>query len=147
MIHLKEINEANLEQCEQLERKSNRYVGNSFHVLAEAYVHRDCATAYGICNDDIMVGMLVLLDRPNLKNYSFTDLFIADNHQRCGYATKAVKYLVDKFKDERKYSEISLCVHNSNTIAIKIYENEGFTITEKASWDENFFMMILSITI
>lgn len=145
MVHLKEIDETNLEECLDLERKKKRFVGNSYDVLAEAYIHRSIATAYGIYNEDIIVGMIVVLDRPKHQNYSFNNLFIADNYQGCGYGIEAVRCTVEMVAAEGKYSEISILVHNSNRTARKIYEKVGFVISGNAKWDKDFLCLKMQI--
>ena len=97
MITLVDITEENLGECEQLERKSQQYVGGPLWVIAEAYVHRDNTTAHAICVHNIVVGLVCLIW--DLKgSYSFTDLFIADNYQGRGYAKQ--KQSLTHFKDK-----------------------------------------------
>jgi len=144
-IRLQEIDESNLGDCESLKRESNRYVGGPLWVIANAYVHRKNSVAYAIYNDDIMVGMVILIDQGIKHRYSFADLFIADNYQNLGFATGAANCIIEKFKFESKYSNITIFVHESNTIALHIYEKVGFKITGNAEWDNCFYVLELNI--
>lgn len=138
MIILREIDQSNFNECMGLERKSQKYVGDSSYVLAEAYIYRQHSTVYGIYNDEQMVGLVTLRDRPTLQKYSFTDLFIADNYQNKGYAKETVKKIIEKFKIEGKADTINLCVHETNGIALKIYKDCGFREIKRATWDNSF---------
>lgn len=145
MIALREIDQSNFNECMNLERKSQRYVGDAPYVLAEVYIYRQHSTAYGIYNDDTMVGLVALRDRPTTQNYSFTDLFIADNYQNKGYAKGAVKKIIEKFKAEGKADTIDLFVHETNDIALKIYKDYGFKEIERAAWDSSFIKCSINI--
>jgi hypothetical protein len=80
MISLIEVDQSNFDECTELKRKSERFVGSAAHVLAEAYVHRRNSTAYGIYENDVAVGLVILRDRPDAgQAYAFTNLFIADH--------------------------------------------------------------------
>lgn len=144
MITLVDITEENLGECEQLERKSQQYVGGPLWVIAEAYVHRDNTTAHAICVHNIVVGLVCLIW--DLKgSYSFTDLFIADNYQGRGYAKQAVKTIIDTFQRQRKHDTISIFVHDTNEKAIHIYKTCGFIFDGYASWDHHFIIMKYSL--
>lgn len=143
MIILKDVTEENLCDCDTLKRESTLYVGGPLWVIAEAYVHRDNTTAYAIYSEDTIVGLVCLIwDKGG--EYSFTDLFIADNYQGLGYGKKAVLAIIDLFKKEGKHRTISIFVHDSNEKAIHIYKSCGFTLNGCASWDEHFLIMVYS---
>jgi len=112
-------------------------------VIGLAYVHRDNSVAYGIYNDDTMVGMVILLELNN--KYSFSEFFIADDYQNQGFAKEAVKCIIDKFKKERKYSNIMIFVHESNKVALHLYEKSGFKITGDPTWSKYFYVMEIDI--
>lgn len=117
-IHLREIVESNLGDCESLKRESNKYVGGPMWVIAQAYVHCYNSVAYGIYNEDTMIGMVILIEFRN--KYSFSDFFIAD-YQNQGYAKQAVDRIIEKFKIEKKISNITIYVHESNIVDLHIY--------------------------
>lgn len=146
MVELREVGQENFYDCVALNRKSNRYVGNAEFVLAEAYIFRERATAYAICDGEEPIGLVIVKDKPGDEDecYSFTDLFIADDFQGKGYGDQAVKAIIGKFKSEKKRSVVELQVHRSNTAAIRLYEKHGFVKVGNAEWDKSFDVMRLS---
>lgn len=147
MVILREVDQQNFEECCGLERQSSKFVGNTESVLAEAYIFRAHSTAYAIYNDDIVIGLVIILDRPRScdKYYSFTDLFIADNFLGNGYGKQAVQAILDKFRSEKKRDTVEIQVHQSNDIANGIYTNYGFNKIKAADWDEHFDVMQLEL--
>lgn len=145
MIYLRDIDQSNLYDCVSLERKIQKYVADATFVLAEAYTFRHNSTAYGIYNDDTIVGLVIVRDNPAGRNYGFTDLFIADNHQGRGYAKKAVEVIIDKFRQERKAEQIDIEVHQDNSIALHIYKMFGFSEKGRADWDNRYIKLSMPI--
>ena len=142
MVELREVTQDNFYDCIELERKSNRYVGNAESVLAEAYIFRDCSTAYAIYHGDKVVGLVIIMDKPEEGSfYSFTDLFIADGFQGQHYGGYAVDAIIRKLEAEGKRDVIEIQVHNSNTIAKELYLKRGFVEVGNAKWDESFLVM------
>ncbi len=90
-----------------------------------------------------MVGMCILLEQKNW--YSFTEFFIADNFQGQGFAYEAAKCIIDKFKSERKYSTIKIYVHETNTIALHVYEKAGFKKIGNPEWGKDFWVLELEM--
>jgi len=147
MIHLKEIDQSNFNECIALKRKSEKFVGNAVYVLAEGYTFKHHSTTHGIYNDDIMVGMVTVMDKPsNNRAYGFTNMFIADNYQRKGYGKQAVAVILDKFQKQRKADTVELCVHESNKIALSIYKNFGFIEIGREAWNNKFIKLLLVLS-
>lgn len=139
MIALREVSRTNFDACVELERHSERFVGNAAYVLAEAYVHRRDSTAYVVCADNEAVGLVILRDRPDEgRAYAFTSLFIADPHQGKGFGRAAVEAIIRKCRAERLSDRIEIFVHESNEKALRVYRNAGFVDTGRAAWDGVF---------
>lgn len=149
MVELREVDQHNFYDCVALERKSTLYVGDAAFVLAQAYIFRQYSTAYAICDSDTIVGLVILLDRPEEDDghYSFTELFIADDFLGKGYGKQAVAAIIRKFRAEGLRDEIEIQVNSSNQIAKKIYEEYGFVKVGTARWDEGFDVMRLGLRI
>ncbi len=146
-MFLREIDQSNFEDCVSLKRESERYVGKADYVLAEAYIFREDSAAYGIyLEEDRMIGLVIIRDRPSGSAYSFTDLFIADPFQGKGYGTQAVKLIVEKFKAERQADMAEIQVHETNQAAIRSYERNGFETVARAEWNRDFLVMRLILT-
>lgn len=86
--------------------------------------------------------MVTLRDRPEKGySYSFTDLIVADDHQRKGYGQAAVEAIMRKFREEGLCDDVEIQVHCQNEPALKIYRRCGFEETGRARWNELFFVM------
>lgn len=137
MVTLREVDAANFEEVVSMERESILYVGSPEYVLAEAYIYRDDSTAWAIYAGDTPVGLVILRDRPEKGYpYSFTDLIIADNHQRKGYGQAAVEAIMRKFREEGLRDDVEIQVRCQNEPALKIYRRCGFEETGRARWND-----------
>ena len=147
MVNLCEVDCYNFNDCCGLERKSSLFVGNAEYCLAEAYIYRENSTAYAICREESVIGLVIILDRPTERDehYSFTDLFIADDFLGKGYGKEAVHAIIEKFKSEKKRSIVEIQVHKTNMIAKSIYLRVGFEKIKDADWDSNFEVMQLKL--
>ena len=130
--------ETKLGDCEKLKRKSNKFVGGAMWLIGLAYIHREFVNAYGIYDGNILVGLLLLNEA---TCYKIGEMIIGDKFQRRGYGTAAVRAVIKRCYEQKKFPEISLVVHKSNQIAIHMYERCGFALTGSAAWDENFLVM------
>ena len=138
-VQLLPIDDENrLGDCENLRRKSKRYVGNAMWLIGLAYVNRGVVTAYGIYDGDTLVGLTLLNETTCCK---IGEMMIGDKFQRRGYGAAAVRAVIERCRAQKKFPEISLVVHKSNEIAIHMYEKCGFARTGNAAWDENFLTM------
>jgi len=137
-IRLVPIDDENkLGDCENLKRKSTKYVGGAMWLIGLAYIHRHMS-AYGIYDGNTMVGLALLNEA---TCYKIGEMMIGDKFQRRGYGTAAVRAMVERFRAEARFPEISLVVHKSNRIAIHMYERCGFERKSDAAWDDNFEIM------
>jgi len=138
-IRLVPIDDENkLGDCENLRRKSKRFVGNAMWLMGLAYIHREFVNAYGIYDGNILVG-LVLLNEATC--YKIAEMIIGDKFQRRGYGAAAVRAVIERCQCLKKFPEISLVVHKSNQIAIHMYERCGFAPAGDAAWDSSFQVM------
>jgi len=130
--------EAKLGDCENLKRKSKKFVGGAMWLIGLAYIHRERMGAYGIYDGETLVGLALLNET---TCYNIGEMIIGDKFQRRGYGSAAVRAIIGHFRAEGKFPEITLAVHKSNQIAIHMYERCGFAVVGNAAWDENFLMM------
>ena len=142
MITLREVDQYNFNDCIDLKRESNLFVGNAEYVLANAYIYRNDSTAYAIYDDQTVVGLVIIRDRPEQGSaYSFTELFIADDYQRKGLGQAAVEMIMHKFRKDKHSAVAEIQVHCTNGPAIKIYERCGFSEIKRAEWNNDFIVM------
>ena len=130
--------EAKLGNCENLKRKSKKYVGNAMWIIGLAYIFRKNMNAYGVYDGNRLVGLLLLNES---TCYKIGEMMIGDKFQRRGYGAAAVRAVIEHCRAQGDFPEISLAVHKSNQIAIHMYERCGFITAENAPWDENFLVM------
>ena len=144
MVHLKPVEMDNYYDCLKLKRDDTKYVGNALDVIAEAYIYRETSRAHAIYNDDTAIGLVIIDEERRNKPYRFTDLFIADDYRNKGYGDKAVSAIIDHLIG-KNVKTIQIQVHNTNEVAIHIYQKYGFVFKELASWDEGFWVMELEL--
>ena len=138
-IRLVPIDDENkLGDCENLKRRSNKFVGGPMWMIGLAYVNREFVNAYGIYYGNTMVGLVLLNEN---TCYKIGEMMIGDRFQRRGYGTAAVHAIIGHFRAQGKLSEITLAVHKSNQIAIHMYEKCGFTSAGDAAWDNSLQIM------
>ncbi len=140
MVHLKAVTIDNYYDCLGLNREDTKYVGSACNVIAEAYIYRETSLAYAIYNDDDIIGLVILDEERKNQPYRFTDLFIADDYRNKGYGEKTVRAIIDHFIRKNAKS-IQIQVHNTNEVAIHIYQKCGFVFKEVASWNDAFWVM------
>ena len=150
MIYLREIEYKHLDNCINLEHSDNFevncFVEKPIYMLAESYVLRHEWVAYGIFNYEEMVGIVRIRNKPvdGNKPYGFSELFIADNHKRKGYGSKAVKAILEKLKNENGFKTIKICVHEENNIALDFYIKIGFISEGRTSWSNDFIELSIA---
>ncbi|MBP3618410.1 MAG: GNAT family N-acetyltransferase [Lachnospiraceae bacterium] len=143
MITLQPVTRENYNECLALERAQFDFVGDATAVLANAYIYRDSSLAYAVCEEDTVIGMVLLDETGKDGSYEFTDLFIADNYRNQGYGDKAVKAILSHFS-RKGATHVHMQVHKDNKAAIHVYKKNGFSIKGTSPWDENFIVMELS---
>lgn len=72
--------------------------------------------------------MALYYDCEELNAYDFSQLFVDKRYQQKGYGKKAAKLILEKMKEEGRYSEVVLCYIEGNIAAKRLYENLGFTV-------------------
>lgn len=146
MMKLQPITHENFSECIKLKRGNSNYVGDSAHVLAEGYINKDYSTVFGLYNESVMVGLVMLVNEPNEESRCiFTNLFIADNWQHKGYGKQAIQSIIKYFKSMNNAKYIEIYASNSNTVALAMYYNLGFENTGLSKWDENFSKLIFNM--
>lgn len=142
MITLQPVTQENYNACLVLERAQFDFVGDATAVLANAYIYRDSSLAYAVCDEETVIGMVLLDETGKEGSYEFTDLFIADNYRNQGYGDKTVKAILSHFF-KKGATSVHMQVHKDNKTAIHVYEKNGFIITGTSPWDEYFIVMEL----
>lgn len=130
MIYLADITPDNWRLGLKVAESQKTYVANSAVLLARAYAYRDYRSrAFVIYNDETPVGMGLYYDCPELNSYDFSQIFIDERYQGCGYGKAAAKLVLDEMKSDGKYDKVVLCYIEGNDAAKRLYEQFGFMET------------------
>ena len=142
MIRLEEIDGGNWRIPLKVSKDQERYVANSTTILARAYAYRNARSqALLIYNDETPVGMVMYHDEDSMGAYIFSEIFINERFQGKGYGRAATKLVLDRMKEDGKYSKVVLCYIEGNDAAKKLYEGFGFVETDR---DEDETIMELN---
>ena len=128
-ITLKEINENNWRECIGLKVRDDqkRFVGTNENSLALAYAHKEMEPR-GICNEDIMVGLLMFAKDPDDGIYYINRLMIDKRYQGKGFGRRALEILIEEIKG-RGAETIDIIHKPDNANAIRLYRDLGFKPT------------------
>ena len=119
------------------------YVANSAVMLARAYAYREQRSrAFIIYDDEIPVGMGLYYDLPEMECYDFSQIFIDERYQGCGYGKAATQLILDAMKQDGKYNKVDLCYIEGNDVAKNLYEQFGFVEIDR---DENEIILELKL--
>lgn len=139
-ITLKKIDEHNFITCFNLKlaQGQDRFVSHPIRSLAQAYVYRNQSTPFGIYDQDLMVGYVMVIYDFETTEYNIWHMMIDESQQGKGYGKGALQacleYIAQKpFGDSKR---INLTCHLENTKAYQLYENFGFVRTDKIEDEE-----------
>lgn len=128
MICLKCIDAENYHDVAGLKiaQEQAEFVPPAVNIMARAYAWRDKnACAYAVYDDEKVVGVLLVYEGENCYELS---QFLIDLHcQNKGYGKQALKLLIEKLSNERKFDALQLSVIKKNAAAIHLYKSMGFT--------------------
>ena len=122
-----------------------KFGANPKRILEDAFaLHNENRTnVFVICNDELPVGMVEYCDEDELLCYNILYLFIDQRYQGKGYGFEAMRLIIDMLKNDKKYSKVSICLHDGNENARKLYEKLGFSPNGYVFEDEYDMDMIL----
>lgn len=144
MVYLKAVTQDNYDDCLALKREETRFVGNACAVIADAYIYRETSLAYAIYHNDDVIGLVILDEQGKEQSYEFTDLFIADDYRNQGLGEKAVRAIINHYIGKNAKS-IHMQVHQSNEVAIHVYQKCGFVMKTVSKWDVDFWVMEITL--
>lgn len=145
MIILKEINEDNFRDCIRLnvfEHQKN-FVAPNVYSIAQAYIFYGSAFPYGIYQDDLMVGFIMLGHNKQEQEFWLWRLMIDEKYQHQGLGNEVVKLALEKFR-EMGASEVYLSYEPENHVADALYRKFGWLPTGKVENGE--IVMCLNLT-
>lgn len=140
MVELKAITEDNFIDAFNLElaQGQEKFVSHPIRSLAQAYVYRNQCQPFGIYAAGEMVGYVMVIYDYDVPEYDIWHMMIDKSEQGRGYGSEAldkvIEYICTKpFGDSDR---IALTCNKDNIVAIKLYENKGFSATGNEFEDE-----------
>ncbi|MGL5540356.1 MAG: GNAT family N-acetyltransferase [Erysipelotrichaceae bacterium] len=136
-IWLEKITPENWRLGLKVAEEQKSFVADDMKLLARAYAYREFrSNAYLIYRKDCAIGMALYYDYEPLDAYDFSQLFIDERYQACGYGRKAAALLLEEMKADGKYDKVILCFVQGNVAAKRLYESLGFSLTGEQDGDE-----------
>ena len=134
MIRLTDITEENWMDVARLSVAEDQraFLDSPVGILARGYVYRASnARVIGIADDQTMVGVALVRDLDEEPAcYDLQQFMIDRQFQHKGYGSKALSLILAMLQQEGKYTCVEVCVHKSDTPALRMYEKAGFQDTD-----------------
>ena len=94
MIYLRKMTEENFIDAFNLKLapEQERFVSHPIRSLAQAYVYRDQCQPFGIYEDDMMVGYVMVIYDDDIPEYDIWHMMIDEANQRRGYGQSALDW-------------------------------------------------------
>ena len=137
-MELVNVNEKNFEEIIKLKTKAEMqgYVDSSLYSVAECFVDKNHMDAFGIYNDEIIIGFVSIYFEGNFGQ--IINFFIEDYYQNKGYGGKIVEKLLEIFGELYKVDTVSVGVHKENIRAFDFWKKLGFIDTGNIEGDYRY---------
>lgn len=140
MTELRKITEDNFIDAFNLNlaEGQERFVSHPIRSLAQAYVYRAQCQPFGIYADGKMVGYVMVIYDYDIPEYDIWHMMIDEAEQGRGYGSDALDRVIDYIRSKPfgDSGRIALTCNKDNAVALKLYENKGFTATGNEDEDE-----------
>ncbi|MFP4478188.1 MAG: ribosomal protein S18-alanine N-acetyltransferase [Candidatus Izemoplasmatales bacterium] len=121
MINLRPLDDKDL--LDVISNENKHFNKTNFEMFIETYVENPLYEIYGIYESNVLVGYIIIwLDEDKSQIFS---MLIKEDYRRQAYAYKALNQLEEILK-EKKISEWTLEVRQTNQAAINLYKKVGF---------------------
>lgn len=136
-ITLRIIDKSNWEECIGLKVKESQttFVASNAYSLVQAN-YEENLYPMGIYDGDTMVGFVMYDYDSEVNMWGMCRLMIDYKYQNKGMGKIAVLKLLDLIREKYGHVNFYTSVEPENQIALKLYENLGFTNTNKLVYDE-----------
>lgn len=133
MVSLFDIDEQNWLEVAALtvRKEQSGFLATPTGILARGYVYRACrARVYGILNDGQTVGVALVRDLDEEPAcYELQQFLIDQRFQNRGYGAQALRLILARLSQERRYLQTEVCVRKDNAAALRLYQKAGFKDT------------------
>ncbi len=148
MIHLRKITEENFVDASNLKLAQGQegFVSHPIRSLAQAYVYREQCQPFGIYEDDMMVGYVMVIYDYDIPEYDVWHMMIDESRQGKGYGSAAFHQVLEyiRTKPFGSSDRVTLTCNKDNKQALQMYKKKGFTETGEEDEDEIELSMTLS---
>lgn len=146
MLRLEKVNERTFKKIidMKLPAEQNKFVAPNVVSLAQAWLYYQEARPLAICNDDDVVGFVMLDWDENERTVGIWRFMIAPEFQNKGYGKKAMEVVIELVRNEGKFDLIHLDYVPGNTIAHDLYFSLGFR--ENGEVEDDEIIMTLPLT-
>ena len=132
-MQLVEVTEENWLEIAALSVREDQkgFLAPPIGILARGYVYRGCnGRVWGIAHGDQMVGVALVRDQNEEPCcYDLQQFMIDQRFQGQGYGTEALRQVLSVLERERRFDCVEVCVKNTDTPALHLYEKLGFKDT------------------
>lgn len=121
-----------------------RFVAPNVVSLAQAWLYYESARPMAICDEDEVVGFMMLDWDEGERSVGIWRFMIAGEHQRKGYGRKAMEAAIRLARDAETMDFVQLDYVPGNTVARELYHSLGFRENGKVAYGE--IVMTLPLT-
>ncbi|MBR6477423.1 MAG: GNAT family N-acetyltransferase [Lachnospiraceae bacterium] len=131
MISLKPVTRDNIDEVLALSIRDDQktFVSTTAESLAQAYVYSETAYPFAVCDDEKIVGFIMMAYYEAKHYYTLWKFLIDKDHQHQGIGREALQLGIDFLKDRFHVSEVYTGVVPENTVAKRTYASAGFKPT------------------
>ena len=148
MIRLRNITEDNFIDAFNLKLApgQERFVSHPIRSLAQAYVYREQCQPFGIYDDDLMVGYVMVIYDYDIPEYDIWHMMIDMSQQGRGFGAAALDRVLDyiRTKPFGDSCRVTLTCNKENPRALALYKSRGFAETGEQDEDEIELSMTLN---
>lgn len=144
MIQLAPITEENFRAVIDMKLPPEpKYVAPNVVSLAQAWLHYDHARPFAICDDETVVGFLMLYWNETEREVGIWRMMIAQEHQGKGYGTQAMTLAIEMIRAAHLFDSIDLDYVPGNDAARHVYSKLGFEETGEIDDGEIVMKLVL----
>lgn len=133
MIHLEKITEKNFIDAFglKLDTGQERFVSHPIRSLAQAYVYREQCQPFGIYDEEVMVGYVMVIYDYDIPEYDLWHMMIDVSKQGRGYGRAALDQVLAyiRTKPFGASDRVTLTCNRENSRALRLYKSRGFVPT------------------
>ena len=133
MIHLEKITEKNFIDAFglKLDAGQERFVSHPIRSLAQAYVYREQCQPFGIYDEEVMVGYVMVIYDYDIPEYDLWHMMIDVSKQGRGYGRAALDQVLAyiRTKPFGTSDRVTLTCNRENGRALRLYKSRGFVPT------------------